>query len=241
MQVIVSESYQALSMQAAEDLLQLLKPLKQPLICTASGASPAGLYHYLIQQVQHTQLDTSHWSFVGLDEWVGMNGSDEDSSRHQVDNLLFHPLQVDEQRLCFFDGKQAELDKECQKVEDFIQQYGGIDVAILGKGVNGHIAMNEPGTSPYLRSHIADIHPSTQEIGQKYFKEPRDISKGITLGLATLLEAKHIFLLASGTSKAAIINQMLQEAPNQNLPATLFKQHPSLRIYLDKEAAAHLQ
>ena len=110
---------------------------------------------------------------------------------------------------CFFDGRASDLEKECQRIEDFIKQHGGIDIAILGIGVNGHIAMNEPGTSASLRSHIAAIHPGTQQIGQKYFKEPRQIDTGITLGMATILEAKHLVLLASGETKTEIMYKML--------------------------------
>jgi galactosamine-6-phosphate isomerase len=241
MQVIKANTYEDMSVQAAADLLHLLQSLDRPLICTASGGSPTGLYSQLVQRIKNSNADISGWYYVGLDEWAGMNGKDEGSSRHQLDNQLFHPLNVGEQNLSFFDGKQADLNKECEKVDAFIQQRGGIDVAILGIGVNGHIGMNEPGTSPHLRSHIADIHPSTRQIGQKYFKQPQQLDKGVTLGLATLLEARHIFLLASGTSKAEIIHQMLQEEITEQLPATLLKQHPDLRIYLDKDAAQYVK
>ncbi|HYE55156.1 MAG TPA: glucosamine-6-phosphate deaminase [Chitinophagaceae bacterium] len=237
MQLTICPTYQNLSQRAASDLLQILQSIEQPLICTASGASPAGLYKELVELVETNNADTSDWHFVGLDEWKGMNGSDEGSSHHQVIHQLFKPLNIPPNHICFFDGKADDLNAECKKTEDFIEQRGGITVAILGIGVNGHIAMNEPGTSALLRSHIATLHPSTQQIAQKYFKEPRPADTGITLGLATLLQAKHLFLLASGPSKAQSIYQMLNDPISEDLPATLLRNHPGLHIYLDKEAA----
>jgi glucosamine-6-phosphate isomerase len=236
MKLAISDTYEAMSKQAASDMLQLLQSIEQPLICTASGASPAGLYKELVHLVEIEGIDTSNWYFVGLDEWKGMNEQDKGSSRAQVNEQLLQPLQIKEDQVCFFDGRANDLEKECQRIEDFIKQHGGIDIAILGIGVNGHIAMNEPGTSASLRSHIADIHPGTQQIGQKYFKEPRQIDTGITLGMATILEAKQLLLLASGSTKTDIMYKMLYDPISEDLPATLLKQHFNLSVYVDAEA-----
>jgi galactosamine-6-phosphate isomerase len=241
MKVIIEDSYEAMSERAAADLFHLLQSLHKPLICVASGASPAGLYRQLTRLVEGSRTDTSGWHFVGLDEWKGMDGSDEGSCRHQLNEQLFHPLHVSEERICFFNGRAGDLEMECQGVEEFIQQFERIDVAILGIGVNGHIGMNEPGTPPSLRSHIAAIHPGTQQTGQKYFKEPRQLDTGLTLGMATLLEAKHLVLLASGESKAGSIYEMLHAPQTEEMPASLLRGHSSLRVYLEKDAAGRLK
>ena len=241
MKLIMEDTYEGMSRKAAEDLLRLLQSFDKPLICTASGASPSGLYNELIHLVKASGTDTSTWHFVGLDEWKGMNGSDKGSSRDQLNQQLFHPLNAGEDRICFFDGRAKDSEGECQRIEEFIRQFEGIDVAILGIGVNGHIAMNEPGTPASLRSHVAAIHPSTQQIGQKYFKEPRQLDKGLTLGLATLLEAKHLMLLASGESKAQSVYAMLHAPQSEGIPATLLRNHTNLLVYLEKEAARRLK
>ncbi len=237
MKVTIADTYEAMSTQAAEDLLRLLLSFHQPLLCTASGASPAGLYAELVRLVVANNINTSNWYFVGLDEWTGMNEKDEGSSKAQVTEQLLQPLQVKAQNICFFNGKAPDLEEECRKIEHFIQQRGGIDVALLGIGVNGHIAMNEPGTPAQLRSHIANIHPDTQQIGQKYFKQPRKLDSGVTLGMATILEAKHLMLLASGKTKTQIMYDMMHTPASEQLPATLLMQHAHLAIYLDAVAA----
>ncbi len=109
---------------------------------------------------------------------------------------------------------------------------------IVGLGINGHVGMNEPGTSAALRAHVADIDPITQKTGQKYFKEQRQLTHGVTLGLATLMEARHIILIASGTHKAEIVQQVFEGEISEALPASLLRNHQGLKVYLDKEAAA---
>ncbi|MGH2648416.1 MAG: 6-phosphogluconolactonase, partial [Ginsengibacter sp.] len=130
------------------------------------------------------------------------------------------------------------LQAQCDGVEDYINLMGGIDVAIVGLGMNGHVGMNEPGTPPEEHSHVADIDPMTQVVGQKYFKNERQLTKGLTLGLASLHAASHIMLLANGTKKAAIIKKIFEHDASPQLPATLLLNHKKISIYLDKEAAS---
>ncbi|MEJ7678675.1 MAG: glucosamine-6-phosphate deaminase [Segetibacter sp.] len=238
MKITVADTIDAMSKTVADDLIQLMQPVGHPIICTASGDSPAGLYKELVQKVNTNQLDVSDWYFISLDEWAGMNGNDEGSCRFHLNNQLFYPLQVSGERICFFDGRANDLQLECSKAEDFISSHGGIDVAIVGLGMNGHVGMNEPGTSAALRSHVADIDPITQKTGQKYFKEQRQLTHGVTLGLTTLMEARHIILIVSGRHKAKIAQQVVEGEISEALPASILRNHRSLKVYLDKEAAA---
>lgn len=238
MELIISASYESSSKRAAADLVKFLSLSDAPLVCTASGDSPAGLYREIVNLVQNKELDISSWYFVGLDEWAGMNGDDRGSCRYHLDQQFFHPLQIASDHLQFFDGKNQDLDSECRDTETYISQHGGIDVAIIGLGMNGHIGMNEPGSSVHLRSHYAELDPLTKQVGQKYFTESKELEGGITLGLANLLEAKKIMLMVNGAHKAQIVQQVLTSTPSADLPATLLLRHPGLFIYLDEEAAS---
>ena len=237
MQVVVGETYRSMSEKCVHDLLEFIQPLKDPLLCTASGDTPKGMYQELIKQVKENNIDISNWHFIGLDEWAGMNGADEGSCRYHLDNDLFRPLQIAEDKIIFFDGRSKSLQAQCDGVEDYIHLMGGIDVAILGLGMNGHVGMNEPGTPPQLHSHIADIDAMTQLVGQKYFKNEQQLTKGLTLGLATLQEASFLMLLTSGAKKAAIIKKIFEEDASPQLPATLLLPHKKICIYLDKDSA----
>lgn len=240
MEIITEESYQLLSQRAAHDLIALLAGKKNPLICLASGASPEGLYRELVFMVQKEALDISDWYFVGLDEWMGMNGSDEGSCRWHLDRQFFQPLHIQPEQICFFDGRAADPPAECVRTEQFIRDHNGIDLAIVGIGMNGHIGMNEPGTPASLSTHIADIALQTQQVGQKYFTSPRKLDQGITLGMANITESGNIMLMVSGRAKANILKAMMTQAVTEQLPATLLKKHSELRIYADKDAASLL-
>lgn len=241
MKIIVSDSYETLSATIAKDVVETLKQSDHPLFCPTSGDTPKGLYKELVNLQQQMQADFSNWFFVGLDEWMGMNGDDEGSCRHSVDQQLFYPAGISNEQICFFDGKAADPEAECKKAEDFIVNHGGFDVVVIGLGLNGHVGMNEPGTPADSWSHISELDPQTAQTGQKYFNKPTALSKGLTLGIATLLSAKHIFMMVNGSKKAQIVKRVIESEPTMEIPATLLKGHADFRIYLDKEAAALIE
>jgi glucosamine-6-phosphate isomerase len=240
MEIFTGDNYEMMSKRAADDIITLTQSLKNPALCTASGDTPAGLYKELINEIHQKKIDVSGWYFISLDEWIGLNGDDEGSCRFHLNYQLFNPLLVAEDNISFFDGRGKDLDNECENMENFIRQHGGITIAILGLGMNGHVGMNEPGTSPTLRSHVTELDSQTKKIGQKYFIKEQQLSKGITLGLATLMEAGTIILLVSGRHKAEIVRKVLEGEISEQLPASLLRHHPGLRVYLDKEAASLL-
>jgi galactosamine-6-phosphate isomerase len=240
MKIFVAATYELLSKQAADEVTRIMQSRKHPLICPASGDSPAGLYKELVKRANSKKLNTSDWFFVGLDEWIGLNADDEGSCLYHLNAQLFHPLKISEERICFFNGRVNDLDAECKKTENFILQHGGIDVAILGVGMNGHVGMNEPGTSANTFSHVIDLDSTTAQVGQKYFKKQQTLKQGITLGIASLMEAKNLIVLISGKHKAGIAEKIIKSDVSEKLPATLLRNHPSLTIYLDKEAAANI-
>ena len=241
MEIVISDSFEQLSALAADDLIEIMKSFDKPLLCPASGDSPAGLYGIISNKVEKEELDISTWRFVGLDEWVGMNGKDEGSCRFHLNNQLFDPLQVSESDIVFFDGRSADLQQECATTEAFIFQQGGIDVVIIGLGLNGHVGMNEPGTVVNSRSRVVALDPITIKTGQKYFNKQQPLSEGITLGLKTILESKYIFLLVSGLHKSSIVEKLLEGEITVDLPGTALRDHPGFRVYLDKAAASLLK
>jgi glucosamine-6-phosphate isomerase len=241
MKLNISEDFAGLSRRAADDLEGLVKSRKNPLLCVASGDSPSCLYQTLVERVRNGQLDLSQCLFLGLDEWVGLSGADEGSCRYHLDKQFFRPLQVPEGNICFFNGRAQDLNRECLDAESFINRHGGIELSILGLGLNGHVGMNEPGTSIFSRSHVTALDPLTTQTGQKYFKEKQSLKDGITLGIATLLESRNIFLLVSGVKKAQIIKKVLEGEITDQVPASLLRSHPGLHLYLDKEAAGLLR
>ena len=240
MNLIISDTAEEMAQRVADGVGACMSFRSNPLFCPASGDTPAALYREMQARAKDNRLDVTKWHFIGLDEWVGMNGADEGSCRYYLDRDLFHPLMIREERICFFDGRADDPAAECARGESFLKDLGGIDVAILGIGTNGHIAMNEPGTAQDVRCHISVLHPSTQATGQKYFSSYQTLTYGITLGLGDLLEARHLYLLAIGEHKAAIVQKALEGPISEVLPASLLRDHPSLHVYLDRAAAGEL-
>lgn len=241
MKIFIADTDEELSAQLADSLLQFLQSKQNPLLCVASGDSPKGLYKELVKRSSNSEANFSAWSFVGLDEWLGMNGEDEGSCRFHLNDQLFRLLQIEEEKICFFDGRAKDAVAECNRIEEFIRQHNGIDAAIVGLGMNGHVGMNEPGTSPALHAHVTELDPVTQQVGQKYFTQKQELTGGLTLGIADLMESRAVFLVVNGRHKAEVVRRMLNEPISENLPASLLRRHPNLRIYLDKEAASCLQ
>lgn len=237
MQIKISDSYETMSKLCVTDLLETLENIKEPLICTASGDTPKGMYEELVKEVHEKNIDISNWHFISLDEWEGMNGNDEGSCRYHLDNQLFRPLQVADDKIIFFNGRAKNLQAECDGIQDYIDLMGGIDVAIIGLGMNGHVGMNEPGTPVDSYSHIAEIDEMTQAVGQKYFTAETKLARGLTLGIGTLLQAHQLMLLANGSKKAEIVLKVLGEDATDKLPATLLTAHKKICVYLDKAAA----
>jgi galactosamine-6-phosphate isomerase len=240
MEVVVYDSYPVMSKKMTDRVIQDLEASEEPLFCVASGDSPSGLYKELVHRHDQQLLDVSGWYFLGLDEWIGLNKDNEGSCSYLLDRQLFQPLGIKEEQICLFDGKTKDPLQECQRVEGVIRQRGPIDVAVVGLGLNGHIGLNEPGTSPELHSHVGKLDTITKEIGQKYFSHPQQLSEGITLGIATLMEAKHLILIVSGHKKAAIVQRAMEGEITENVPASLFRNHPDFTVYLDAEAASLL-
>jgi galactosamine-6-phosphate isomerase len=240
MKIIISNNYEIMSQKAYEDIVTIMQAASKPLICVASGDSPSGIYKNIVKGVGSNKINIDSWSFLGLDEWVGLNGNDEGSCRFHLNRELFTPLNIPTNRICFFDGAASDLEQQCSITENNIKTSGGIEIAILGLGMNGHIGMNEPHTSIQTRSHIINLDPLTVEVGQKYFKKPQPLEKGITLGINTLMEAKHLVLVVSGAKKAGIVKQVMEGPISEAVPASLLRNHPNCSIYLDEAAAAAL-
>lgn len=229
--------YQALSEATAHLIIEVLKQKPEALICIASGDTPLGVCKFLAQADKKL---FEKCTFVGLDEWVGMDQNDKGSCKYSVYQHLFIPLNIPSERLIYFDAKAQDLASECQKVNEFIASHGGLDVMLVGVGMNGHIALNEPHTPFDVYAHVSDLEDITKSVGQKYFTKPTILTQGITLGLGHLREAKLPILMANSSKKSRVIQRALTEEITEQFPASIFQKIEHSVIMLDLEAAQEL-
>lgn len=228
--------------KAAADLVAAhLAEKPTSLIVFPSGESPSGMLKYLVEYAKEGKADFSQCTVIGLDEWVGMDERDYGSCKHYLHTNFFDHLDLDPERVVMFDAKAEDLEAECERINQFISSHGGLDVMIVGIGMNGHLGLNEPGTPFDLYAHLSELAPVTVEVGQKYFKQETVLTQGITLGLQHLREAKTAVLIASGAKKAGIIAESLQGVVGTDVPASILQTIPHARIMLDSGAASQLE
>jgi len=230
-------NYETLSEATAQLIINVLKQKPEALICIASGDTPLGVCEFLVQA---DKILFEKCTFVGLDEWVGMDENDEGSCKYGIYQHLLIPLNVPLERIKYFDAKSHNLDLECEKINDFIAAYGGLDVMLVGVGMNGHLALNEPNTPFDIYAHVSELEEVTKSVGQKYFNKETILTQGITLGLAHLQEAKLPILIANSAKKSAVIKRALTEAMTEQFPASIFQKLEGGVVMLDFDAASEL-
>jgi glucosamine-6-phosphate isomerase len=240
MKISIYDTYDAMSEAAANLIAQQLAEKPASVLCLPSGDTPTGTLTYLVKWANQGSVDLSQCFFVGLDEWVGMDEHDQGSCKYYLKHNFFDKLNRPLTNVMLFDAK-ADLDAECERINKFISSKGGLDIMMVGIGMNGHLGLNEPGTPFDLYAHRSTLDPVTIQVGQKYFQQETKLTEGITLGLKHLTEAGKVILIASGTNKAAIIHESLQGTVSTEIPASILQKTANAVILLDKDAASELE
>ena len=232
--------YETLSQYAAEHIAAIINQKPDALLCLASGDTPIGTFRRFVALVQDERVDVSQCTFVGLDEWVGFGPDDAGSCSYYVFRDLFTPLNLRPEQIHVFDAKASDLAAECERIDTLIDTNGGLDLLLVGMGMNGHIALNEPGTPFTLGCHVVDLAESTKTVGQKYFTKETPLEKGITLGLRHLTKAHEVILLVSGEKKAATLRDALHGPITEQMPASILQTQPNAQIWIDEAAGQFL-
>jgi glucosamine-6-phosphate isomerase len=240
MKITIEKSYDAMSLRAAREVIDVVKSKPDALICIAAGHTPELTCDLIAQIAKKENIDFSRCYFVSLDEWVGIPPENEGSCQYFLRNFLFAPLHINEKNIHCFNPMAEDLQKECKDMDNFIGKHGGIDYILVGVGRNGHIGFNEPGASFEQYSHVIDLDETTQRVGQKYFREQTTLTHGITLGLQHLMEAQRAVMIANGEKKAAVMKEAIEGEISPQMPASIMRRHPNAEIILDKEAASLL-
>ena len=240
MQTKIFDIPELLARTTAGDILELVKNKPNAVLCMASGETPKLTNEYIVEGAKKNGVDFSAVQFISLDEWAGVPKSNMGSCYYFLNETIFEPLAIPESNIHFFDGTAADLAAECERINRAIEKLQGIDLVLVGIGMNGHIGFNEPGTSPGLSAHVIELDATTLQVGQKYFSASTRLQKGISLGIAQIMQARLAILLASGTKKAGIIKKTLEEDITTAVPASILRRHNHAVTLLDKDAASLL-
>ena len=232
---VVIDSAENIAAMAAQQYVELLKRKPNAILGGATGSTPLGLYAELVRLNKAGEISFKDASSFNLDEYVGLDGTHDQSYRYFMDHNLFDHIDIDKARTRVPSGidtsDPAAYDKE-------IAAAGGVDLQLLGIGNNGHIGFNEPGTPFGSLTHIVELTESTREANKRFFASLDEVpTHAVTMGVKTVMQARSIILMAIGPAKAPIMKEMLQGPVTEKVPASVLQLHPDVTVYMDFEAA----
>ncbi len=237
MRVVIVESPGTLAVAAADVVASVVRARPDAVIGLPSGETPLGMYRELARRVDAGELDLSHVTAFAVDEFYGVPaGSPGTNAAYFATHVQFplHALHVPR-------SDAPDPDGESARFAALLREIGPPDLVVLGIGTNGHIAFNEPG-APF-DSRVRPVH-LTEESRRAHTDAFGDLDRvpraGLTIGIADILDARRVLLLASGSAKAPIVARALRGPATAEVPASALRSHPALTVIVDRAAAAEL-
>lgn len=248
MRVIIQKNYDAISSWVANYVVNKINAAKpttaKPFVLgLPTGSTPVGVYKNLIALNKAGKVSFENVVTFNMDEYLGLPKDHDQSYHYFMHDLLFNHIDIKKENVNLLDGVAKDIDAECKRYEDKIKQVGGIDLFLGGVGVDGHLAFNEPGSSPNSRTRKVALTESTIRANARFFGN--DMSKvpteSITVGIGTVLEAKEVLIMMSGAGKAQALQQTVEGAVSQFWPITSLQLHPNGMVVCDEAATAELK
>lgn len=234
MKLIKVKDYDTLSDKATEMVLQTIRENEQPILGLATGSTPMKLYENLIHLYKNGDISFQNVLTYNLDEYVGLPPDHIGSYHYFMHEKLFDHIDIPLEQVYLPNGASNNPEAVCDDLEASLKKTGTIDLQVLGIGMNGHIGFNEPGTPFHSRSHVIKLEESTRQVNSRFFDKLADVpTHAITMGLATIMEAKEIVLLVQGEKKADILREVVYGEVTEDVPGSVLKLHPNATIITD--------
>jgi glucosamine-6-phosphate deaminase len=242
-EVIIVDSPEDGARTAADGITALYQRRPDAVLGLATGSSPVGVYDELAGRVQSGQLSLARARAFMLDEYVGLADDHPERYRNVIQRDFAAKVDIDPEAVSGPDGGAEDLDAACAEYEQAIADAGGVDLQILGIGTDGHIAFNEPGSSLASRTRLKTLTRQTRADNARFFDD--DVAAVpqhcLTQGIGTILEARHLLLVANGRHKAEAVHQLVEGSVSALWPATALQLHPHVTVVLDEPASSRLQ
>lgn len=241
MEIRVFDHAQDAAVAAADIIANVMKSQKKTVLGLATGSTPVPMYQELARRCDAKELDFSNVYTYNLDEYIGLDGTHDQSYRYFMNKNLFDHINIDKANTHVPCGTGADHAADAKHYDEMIQAEGGIDVQVLGIGNNGHIGFNEPSDVFYKGTHVVDLTESTIDANKRFFEHREDVPKqAITLGMGGIMTAKKVIMLAFGKGKADAVRAMIHGEIDPKCPASILQLHRDVTVLLDREAAAEL-
>jgi glucosamine-6-phosphate deaminase len=242
-EVVILDGPEAIGRLAADAVTDLVRRTPTAVLGLATGSSPLAIYDELASRCAAGEVSFARARGFTLDEYVGLAAGHPQRYRNVIDAELVTRVDFATGAVQGPDGLADDLPAACRTYESNIADAGGVDLQILGIGTDGHIAFNEPGSSLASRTRIKTLTPQTRADNARFFGGDLEAvpTHCLTQGLATIMSARHVVLVASGLRKAEAVHQLVEGAVSALWPATILQHHPHTTVLLDDAAASRLQ
>ena len=242
MQVVIVPTPEEVGRIAAAKVAMAVRTRPDAVLGVATGSSPLAIYRELARRAETGELDFSSVRAFALDEYVGLPLDHPQSYHSVIRHEVVEPLGMRPALVHVPDGAAADLPRACEDYERAIRDAGGVDVQILGIGANGHIGFNEPTSSFASRTRIKTLAPTTRADNARFFESPDDVpTHCLTQGLATILDARQLVLVAQGEAKAEAVARMVEGPVSSMCPGSALQLHPDATVVVDEAAASRLE
>ncbi|MGB3327440.1 MAG: glucosamine-6-phosphate deaminase [Thermomicrobiales bacterium] len=240
--VTVVDDYDLLSALAADAVSETLARTPGAALTLPTGDTPLGMYRELVRRIDAGELDFSQAQFFCLDDYLGATPEDEASLTRWLKQVFLVPARLPEAHVHYVPTTAEDPVTAAAGYDREIAHFGGLELAVVGLGPNGHIGFNEPGSGPEDATRVVDLQSATREQSAAYWDGKAAIpTQAMTIGLGTLLQAKRIVLIVSGEGKAEIVRATLEGPETTDVPGSFLRRAGSrLEVILDKGAASQL-
>lgn len=243
MEVVITPTADDAAALVADVITRTLATRPAPVLGLATGSSPLGAYRRVIEAVGRGEVTAAHASAVLLDEYVGLPHDHPEAYRAFIRREFVDRVDLPAERLFGPDVADDDLPGACRRYDQLIEDLGGVDVQLLGIGTDGHIGFNEPGSSLSSRTRVKTLTRATRADNARFFDDraeavPRHV---VTQGLGTILEARHLVLVANGATKADVIARAVEGPVTAMCPASVLQLHPHATVIVDTAAAERLE
>ena len=237
MRVIRARDYEHMSRQAANIISAqvILKP--DSVLGLATGSSPLGAYAQLIKWFEKGDVDFARVRTVNLDEYIGLSPDHPQSYHRFMYDNFFSQINVNQHSTNIPNACAHNIDAECRRYDALIDSLGGIDLQLLGLGVNGHIGFNEPSDIFEKGTHVVHLSDSTREANCRFFDSLEEVpDRAITMGIFDIIQAKRVVMVASGKNKAQAVKDAFFGPITPKVPASILQFHKDFILVADEDA-----
>jgi len=242
MEVVIGPS-EELAVLAADAVQGVLLTRPRPVLGVATGSSPLSVYAELARRHVDEGLSFAHATAFLLDEYVGLPVDHPERYATVIGRDLASKVDLPVSAVHSPDGLATDLPEACRRYEEAITAAGGVDLQLLGIGTDGHVAFNEPTSSLASRTRIKTLTEQTRRDNSRFFGDDLDAVPHhvLTQGLGTIMQARHIVMLATGPTKAEAVRQMVEGPVSARWPATVLQLHPHVSVLVDPDAGSALE